>query len=267
MKRRTVWLGLGITLIGWLGTAAADVPPFYARLDRAIVHRDPGLLEDSRAILRREAALLPARPLGGSPLRAYTLAFINSRLAPILPESRRGERKALLEEAAEALRQSLRTNPRDAETHALLGAVYGAQISASSWKGMTLGPRISAAFSEAERLAPDNPRVALQKGITLFYVPRALGGGPEPAERELRRAAALFAREPAGKPWPNWGRVDVHVWLGRALAEKGDREGARAAYLRALTLAPEHALVRDELLPALGQGKRSRSLRRPDPAE
>lgn len=256
MKRRWIVV-LGMVGMGWLGTSGAaaatvaGIPPFYGRVDRAIVVRDPGLLEDCRNVLRREAALLPSHPLGGSLQRAYTLAFVNSRLAPMLPESRRGERKALLEEAAEALRQILRINPRDAEAQALLGAVYGAQISGSPWKGMMIGPRISSAFGEAERLAPENPRVALQKGITLFYVPKALGGGPEAAAKELRRAEALFAREPAGKPWPNWGRVDAHVWLGRALAEKGDRQGARAAYLRALALAPEYALVRSEFLPAV----------------
>lgn len=254
MRRRwRVVLGL-VGMMMWLGTAQADVAgihSFYGRVDRAIVARDHALLENCRNILRREAALLPSSPLGGSLQRAYTLAFVNSRLAPMLPEARRGERKALLEEAAEALRQTLEINPRDAEAQALLGAVYGAQISGSPWKGMTIGPRISAAFKEAERLAPDNPRVALQKGITLFFVPKALGGGPEPAARELRRAEALFAREAAGKPWPNWGQVDAHVWLGRALAEKGDRRGARAAYLRALALAPEHSLVRGELLPAV----------------
>lgn len=242
---------LGLAGMGWLDAAAAEVPAFYRQVDRAIVARDHRLLEDCRDVLRREAALLPSRPLGGSVQRAYALAFVSSRLAPMLPESRRGERKALLEEAAEALRQVLRINPRDAEAQALLGSVYGAQVSGSPWRGMTVGPRIAAAFEEAERLAPDNPRVALQKGITLFFVPKALGGGPKAAEKELRRAEALFAREPAGKPWPSWGRVDAHVWLGRALAGQGDRQGARAAYLRALALAPEHAWVRGELLPAV----------------
>jgi tetratricopeptide (TPR) repeat protein len=228
------------------GPASAD-PAFFHRVDRAIVRRDAGLLADCRDLLRREAA----RPLGGSPERAYTLAYINSRLAPILPDSRRGERKALLEEAAEALRQTVRADPRDAEARALLGAVYGAQIALSPWKGLTLGPRVSAELDKAERLAPANPRVALQRGITLLFVPAVFGGGPDPAYRELKRAEGLFAREGEDKAWPNWGRVDVQVWLGRALEQKGDRDGARAAYRRALALAPDHAQVRDDLLPAI----------------
>lgn len=251
--RRWRWAVLGVAALS-LGERAAPAsadPAFFHRVEQAIVRRDAGLLADCRDILRRETALLPARPLGGSPQRAYTLAYINSRLAPILPDSRRAERKALLEEAAEALRQTVRADPRDAEARALLGAVYGAQIALSPWKGVTLGPRVSAELDEAERLAPANPRVALQRGITLLFVPAVFGGGPDPAYRELKRAEGLFAREGEGKAWPNWGRVDVHVWLGRALEQKGDREGARAAYRRALALAPDHAQVRDDLLPAI----------------
>lgn len=230
--------------------------PFYSRLEQAVTRSDPAALKELRTILRREAALLPERPLGGSPLRAYTLAYVSSRLAPILPGERKEERRKLLEEAEEALRQSLALTPRDAEAQALLGAVYGAQIGLSPWKAMTLGPKIAESFRRAEEIAPENPRVALQKGISLLFVPRAFGGGAEAAERELRRAEALFAREGRGKPWPNWGRVDVLAWLGQARARQGDEEGARRLYLRALELAPGHAWISGELLPALGPAPR-----------
>jgi Flp pilus assembly protein TadD len=230
--------------------------PFYSRLDQAVTRSDPAALRELRTVLRREAALLPDEPPAGSPLRAYTLAYVNSRLVPVLPDGRKDERRKLLEEATEALRQSLAVAPRDAEAHALLGAVYGAQIGLSPWKAMTLGPRIAEAFRRAEEIAPENPRVVLQKGISLLFVPRAFGGGAEAAERELRRAEALFAREGRGKAWPNWGRVDVLAWLGQARARQGDEQGARTLYLRALDLAPGHAWISGELLPALGPAPR-----------
>lgn len=250
MQRQKV-LAAWLVLLG-LGTvpATAASTPFYSRLEQAVTRSDPAALRELRAVLRREAVLLPPRPLGGSPLRAYTLAYVNSRLVPVLPEDRKAEQQTLLEEAAEALHQSLAVAPRDAEAHALLGAVYGAQIGLSPWRAMTLGPRIAAAFEKAEQLGPENPRVFLQKGISLLFVPRALGGGPAAAERELRRAEALFARERT-RQWPDWGRVDVLAWLGQARAKQGDREGARALYRRALALAPGHAWISGELLPAL----------------
>ena len=222
---------------------------FYTGVERAVTLRDPDRLAEYQGVLRREIDLLGGRTPGD--LRAYALAYVSSRLSPILPEDRKAERIRLLREAEAALQQYLRVNPRDPEAHALLGAVYGAQIRFTPLKAITLGPRIAAAFAEAEKLGPRNPRVALQKGIGLLYAPRALGGGAEAAERELRRAEALFAQEPRSKSWPNWGRVDVLAWLGQALARQGNREAARAVYLRALEVEPESVWVRRVLLPQL----------------
>jgi cytochrome c-type biogenesis protein CcmH/NrfG len=215
-----------------------------------VVQREPGRLAEYRGVLRREIDLLGGRTWGAWDLRAYTLAYVNSRLSPILPESRKGERSRLLQDAQAALQASLRRNPGDAESHALLGSIYGAQISLSPLKAITLGPRVAAAFAEAERLAPANPRVPLQKGISLLFVPRAFGGGPESAEKELRRAEALFAQEPAAKTWPNWGRLDVLAWLGQVRARQGDPAGARTFYRQALALDPGYvwaSLLLDQL--------------------
>lgn len=253
MRQRTFVLAIVLqTVFVVAGSIEAQASvPFYNRLEQAVTRSDPAALGELRTVLRKEAALLPDHPLGGSPSRAYTLAYVNSRLVPVLPDGRKGERRKLLDEAAEALRQSLAVAPRDAEAHALLGAIHGAQIGLTPWRAMTLGPRIAEAFRRAEELAPENPRVALQKGISLLFVPKAFGGGAEAAERELRRAEALFAREGRGKEWPNWGRVDVLAWLGQARARQGDEKGARALYQRALALAPGHVWISGELLPAL----------------
>lgn len=252
MKTLRLFLPL-FALLFLLNTLSARASALFEGVERAVVLRQPEQLAEYRAILRREIDLLGRKTWGPGDLRAYTLAYVNTRLSPILPASGKAERARLLEEAEAALRQALRANPNDAEAHALLGAVYGAQISLTPLKALTLGPRVASAFAAAEKLAPANPRVSLQKGISLLFVPRAFGGGPEASLRELRRAETLFAREPAEKPWPNWGRPDVLAWLGRALAEKGDREAARAAYERALALEPDYVWVRRILIPELGR--------------
>lgn len=241
---------LAVLFLALAVPAQAD-PSFYIGLERAVVRRDQDLLAEYREILRREIDALGGSAWGPSDLRAYTLAYVNTRLSPILPESRDDERLRLLREAEAALEQSLRANPRDAEAHALLGAVYGAQIRFTPLKAMVLGRKVAASFEKAEKLGPNNPRVALQKGISLFFIPRPFGGGPQAAERELRRAETLFAQEPAGKSWPNWGRLETLAWLGQSLARQGDREGARAVYHRALVLEPESVWVRRVLLPEL----------------
>ncbi|HSG39568.1 MAG TPA: tetratricopeptide repeat protein [Thermoanaerobaculia bacterium] len=240
---------LAVALLILAGARQVQATSLYTGVERAIALRDPGRLAEYRSVLKREIDLLGGKTPGD--LRAYTLAYVSSRLSPILPEDRKAERLRLLREAEASLQQYLRVNPRDPEAHALLGAVYGAQIRFTPLKAVTLGPRIADAFAEAEKLGPRNPRVALQKGIGLLHVPRAFGGGAEAAERELRRAEGLFAQEPETKAWPNWGRLDVLIWLGQALARQGDREAARAVYRRALEMEPESTWVRQVLLPQL----------------
>jgi hypothetical protein len=129
--------------------------------------------------------------------------------------------------------------------------VYGIKIAHSSMRGMTLGPRSSSEVDEAMRLEPDNPRVLLSKGIGKFNTPGMFGGSAKEAEELLKKAIEKLAQEPPGKPFPNWGRFDAHVWLGQVLAHRGDKVGARAEYTKALEVAPQSAWIKYVLMPAL----------------
>jgi tetratricopeptide (TPR) repeat protein len=156
----------------------------------------------------------------------------------------------LLERAKGSLEASLARGPR-AETYALLGSVYGLMIGENPTLGASLGQRIDDMQSKALALDPENPRVWLLKGIGDFHTPEAYGGGGGPARAALERAAAEFQRDAPPPPEPRWGRVDVHVWLGQVLQAAGERDRARAQYEKALALEPDHAWVRDQLLPSL----------------
>ena len=61
----------------------------------------------------------------------------------------------------------------------------------------------------------------------------------------------LFDKEPVEKAWPNWGRFDVHAWLGQTLVKKGDFNGARAEYQKALEIAPKSGWITYVLMPEL----------------
>ena len=116
---------------------------------------------------------------------------------------------------------------------------------------MELGPAAQEAVAAALRLQPDNPRVLLQAGSNTFHTPAEYGGGLDQAEALLRRWVSAFDREPADRPWPNWGRFDAHVWLGQVLAAKGDKAGARREYQAALAIQPQSGWVKYRLLPML----------------
>ncbi len=222
-----------------LGSSPAP-PDYLERLHRAVVSADA----DALVGLRDELGSPDATT---EPSTLYTLGYLDWRLANLLDGK---ERKRYALEAQKALERLLEQSPQDAEALALLGSVYGTRI--TGWlSGMSLGRKAGAALREAADLAPDNPRVALQNGVSAFFSPRAFGGGLERAETLLRHALDLYAREPADQAWPDWGHADAWAWLGQVLADKGDLPGARAAYARALELEPDYLWVRDLLVPEI----------------
>jgi tetratricopeptide (TPR) repeat protein len=239
--------------------ASAQAPPadalatLTARLDRAAAD---GAAADLRAI---HADLLgqlttPADPSRETALR-YAAAYAAWRLA-VLPSVAKKERGDLLDAAVAQLEQAVKRNPKDAESHALLGSVYGLQISESPMTGgMRLGPRASAALDRAASLEPDNPRVLLAQGVSAFNTPAMFGGGKDKAEKLLRRSLERYAVERDTKAWPAWGRFDAHVWLGQTLAGKGQRAAAKAEYDKALAISPNSGWVKYSLLPALDEKK------------
>ncbi len=227
--------------------ATNDFSAFVDELERAVVRGDAEKLVHYRQELESDSKNWGV----DAALRQYTLAYVSWRISDLL-EDKEGDR--ILKQAEGILAALIRKNPDNAEALALLGSVYGSQIS-SAWKGMRLGPKAGEALDRAEKVSPNNPRVVLQQAISAFYTPKMFGGGLELAEEKLRRAEELFEKEPALKPWPDWGRVDVYVWLGQVLAKTGDYKGAGTAYEKGLSLEPHHAWILNELLPALEKSK------------
>jgi len=200
-----IWLGLFVLF----APAGQDLPELIARIQRAVAANSADQLEQLREPLRNANA-------------RYELAYVDWRLYTMLSGNREMQKRVsvYLPEAERQLKELLAANPSDAEAHALLCTVYGQEIGTSPFKGMTIGPKASREIEAAQKLAPDNPRVVLQAGISAFHAPKAFGGGKEKAEREFRRAETLFAAEPADPPWPNWGKADLKVWLDKVAAKQ-----------------------------------------------
>ena len=237
---------------------AEDLSQLIPRMEHAAMTGSVGQLEQCRESLWGAVKATSGRDLESA---RYALAYTDWRLYPLLQASDQASRKqaaVYMAEAQTQLKQIVAANPSHAEAYALLSTLYGQEIGNSAWKGMTIGPKSSAAIETALKLARDNPRVALQAGVGAFFTPKMFGGGLDKAEKEIRRAEMLFAKESTNQPWPNWGRLDVLAWMGQVLAAKGDREGARAYYDRALKLQPDFGWVRFVLLPALDKPVRKK---------
>jgi tetratricopeptide (TPR) repeat protein len=218
------------------------------RLDRAALSGSTPELREIRAQLIRELPRLPGE-LPES-LGLYAIAYAGWRMAT-LPDVPKSEQDDLLDDAAGRLEAILKTRPKHAEALALVGTIYGQQAGRSMMRAIVLGPRSMGALERAAEVESANPRVLLLQGITALHTPSASGGSRDTAERLLRRSLDEFSHEPRTKAWPNWGRFDAHAWLGRLLRRKGDLDGARTEYEKALAIAPDSPWLRTILLPAL----------------
>ena len=245
MLARLITAGLAISVTG--SALLAQTPPTPAwsavagRLERAALSGSTQKLREIRAQLIRE---LP-QSAGGrpEPLGLYAIAYAGWRMAT-LPDVPRSEQDDLLDDAGDRLEVILKTSPQDAEALALVGAIYGQQAGRSMMRAIDLGPRSMGALEQAAQVESGNPRVLLQQGIAALHTPPVFGGSLDKAEHLLRRSLDAFSREPLTKAWPNWGRFDAHAWLGQVLGRKGDLNGARAEYEKALAIAPESPWLR-----------------------
>ena len=215
---------------------ATDFAALTARLEKAALNDDTPGVKDARVACMRMLAAAPSGPKAA--ILRYTIAYAGWRLAftPALPAA---EQNGLLADAVEQLGQATRLDASFAEVYGLLSSLYGAQISKNADLGMTLGMAAGEALGRAMSLDPNSPRLVMLQGVNLLHTPAEYGGDAKQAEAAFRRALQMFDKEPPAKPWPNWGRYDAHLWLGQALAGRGDKEGARAEYRAALAIAPD----------------------------
>lgn len=231
---------LAIGFVLQVAGADTSLASITTEIERAVVVGDVPALQRAQARLRTD--VLDA----ATPLRRYTLAYVNWRLVRASGGRPGQERIRLLDEAEAHLLDIVKVDPANAEALALLGSIYGERI-AGGGSPMKIGSKAIRAVSDAAERAPQNPRVALLRGIHFLFTPEPFGGGLERAEAELRRSDQLFQAQRSPGSWPDWGRVDVLAWLGQVLTKKRDYAGARAAYGRALAIEPDHGWVRSLL--------------------
>ncbi len=218
----------------------------------AVTRADWGTVERAAERLRGAIASAP-----DDPWLHYDLAYLLHRRGSALIVADSVDRAEAPLTESERMAARAQELGAGASALALRGTVTGQLAGVrGALAAIRLGPRAFRQLDDAVAQAPADPRVALLNGITRLNAPRAFGGGPAKGEPELRRAIALFANDTARSPRPTWGAADAHIWLAIALHRQERVTEARAELERALALAPGHAWVTRDLLPALDRPAR-----------
>ena len=157
--------------------------------------------------------------------------------------------RAALDAAVDALTVAVKLDERHAESHALLGTLYGMKINGSLIRGARFGPRVARHQELALHHGASNPRVQYLLGMCQFHTANKAAEW-QTAQQTLLKAATLFAAEAkttAAPLDPRWGYASCLTFLGRTYERLGQRKEAGDYFHQALAMHPADHLAREGL--------------------
>ena len=153
--------------------------------------------------------------------------------------------EAALDAAVDALTQAVKLDASHAESHALLGTLYGMKISENMLRAVWLGPRVQNEQELALATGAKNPRVQYLLGMSQFYTAIRNASRRE-ALTNLLAAEKLFeaeAKTPAGPLDPRWGHDSCLTFVGSSYEKLGQPMEAEAYFRKALAMHPQDGLA------------------------
>jgi tetratricopeptide (TPR) repeat protein len=222
--RTLITSGVALLVLSATGTAG--------ELEDARDRQDRAALEKKIAELAVTAARQPNQAEAH-----YSLALAQSYLAEIALELRD---KTLAKNSAEAgiksAERATALRPDLSEYQRVLGTLCGQVIPANVLSGLRYGKCAQDAVAKAIKLDPKSSMAYVSRGVGNYYLPPALGGGPELAIKDFQRAIQL-------KP----GNAEAYLWLGIALRKLNRNAQAREAFNKSLELNPRRVWVRRQM--------------------
>lgn len=169
----------------------------------------------------------------------------------MLPTSRTNQlaADAAMDSALSALSSAVKLDERHAESHALLGTLYGMKIGDSTIRALRFGPRVAKHQKKALELGPEDPRVRYLLGTGQFHTAKKPAAQRE-ALTTLLAAETLYVKEAsrAAEPLePRWGHSSCLTFIGRTYELLGQRAEAADYFRKALAQHPADHLARQGL--------------------
>lgn len=154
------------------------------------------------------------------------------------------EADAAMEAAIRAFESSLGLDSQNAESHALLGTLYGMKIKGGLLEAIRYGPRVQEHQKQALKSGATNPRVRYLLGAGQLHTAKDAAGRQQALDT-LLAAEKLFSHEtkrPAKALAPRWGYSSCLTFIGKAFESMGKRDEALVYYRKALAMHPaDHA--------------------------
>ena len=153
---------------------------------------------------------------------------------------------AAMDAALEALQAAVKLDERHAESHALLGTLYGMKINGNLLRAARFGPRVMKHQNKAMEFGALNPRVRYLLGAGQFHTAKKRAAQQE-ALATLLTAEKLFgleARRARGPLEPRWGRSSCLTFIARTCELLGQRAEAASYFRKALTEHPADHLAK-----------------------
>jgi len=154
-----------------------------------------------------------------------------------------------LDAAVDALTTAVKLDERHAESHALLGTLYGMKINGSLLRAARFGPRVGKHCDQAMEFGADNPRVRYLLGTCQFHTAKKPAAQRE-ALSSFLAAAKLFEAEAQRTPAPlepRWGYTTCLTFIGRSYELLGQRTEAADYFQKALARHPADHMAKEGL--------------------
>ncbi len=215
---------VALLLAGFLAGAPAS---FETARDRQDIPALEKALEESSAAAAKAPNDAEAQ---------YRLALACSYLAEVdIEQHDKKKARPVAERGIKAAQNALRLKPDTAEYYRVLATLYGQAVT-DMLSGLSYGPKAKEAINKAVEKAPNSSAVYVARGVGNYYLPKQLGGGPQAAIPDFRKAIQLDGKN-----------AEAYLWLGIALRQSNQDAEARQAFTRSLELNPNRVWTRQQL--------------------
>lgn len=173
----------------------------------------------------------------GDAAAQYRAAVAYSYVAEVALEQRDKGAAARAAEAGIALaRKAVELSGKTAEYHRVLGTLCGQIIPANILLGLQYGQCARESVDKAIELDGRSALAWVSRGVGNYYLPTQLGGGPDLAIRDLKKAIELDPK-----------LAEAQMWLGIALRKANRNPEARQAFEKSLALNPQRVWTKQQL--------------------